>query len=564
MPKTISFHNGTAWSRGHNIRDERYTDKQEHIDKALSEQNVIVRDMPARQAYAEIFGQAVEEYNEKQKRSDRRITDYYDKIKKDKRKHPVYECIVQIGDRSDTGNTAEQEKQALIRFAEEWDKRNPNLRLIGAYIHCDEPDGTVHMHCDYIPVAECTRGMRLQNSLDRALQQQGFHSENIHQTAQIAWQDSEREALCAICRDLGIDAQRNQGIGKGRKSLTPQEYRRAKEEQQFKIEDELKPLKEELDEYRQLDVSAKAFVVEKKKAPFSKRVTVSVEDIEQLEEQAEAYRVNRQEVYTLRVRKAALDERERQLDEREQQLDEKGKYLNERLDQLGENQRVLQKNRHIVEQMYERQKRVNQLLEQSECKVSSLSAENVSLTDQVAEMDRTIERLREWLDRREQQLGECSQQLRESQEALQDSQCIIQQMDDRQDEVSRSLEQLKCRVSFLTTENDSLTAQIADKDKTVDEFQERLRTALQTVREACESVSSIVKAVSMLKYDRENGYGVELTEKQGRLIDAIVKYGSRWMDKTDEKIGISQSIQENIRELAPKKTISRGRGGMSL
>lgn len=562
MPKTISFHNGTVWSRGHNIRDERYVGKQEHIDKTLTEQNVTIRDVPVRQAYAKIFGKAVEEYNAKQKRSDRRIMDYYDKIKHDKRKHPVYECIVQIGDRFDTGHIAKLEKQALQRFAEEWDKRNPNLRLIGAYIHCDESDGTVHMHVDYIPVAECTRGMKLQNSLDRALQQQGFLSTNIHQTAQIAWQDSEREALCIICRDLGIDVQRNQGIGQGRKSLTPQEYKRAKEKQKTQIENELKPLMDELDKYRILDVSTRFFDIEKKKVPFSKKVTVSVEDIEQLEEQAKAYRVNRQEVYTLRVRKAALDERERQLDEREQQLDEKGKYLNERLDQLEENQRVLQKNRHIVEQMYERQKRVNQLLDQSECKVSSLSAENVSLTDRVAEMNRTIERLRKWLDRREQQLGECSQQLRESQEALQDSQCIIQQMDDRQDEVNRVLEQLKCRVSFLTTENDSLTAQIADKDKTVDEFQERLRTALQTVREACESVSSIVKAVSMLKYDRENGYGIELTEKQGRLIDAIVKYGSRWMDKTDEKIGISQGIQENIQALTPKKL--RGRGEMYL
>lgn len=241
-PKTISFHNGTSWSRGHNVRDERYTNKQEHIDKALSEQNVIIRDLPVRQAYVEIFGRAVEEYNSKQKRSDRRITNYYDKIKQDKRKHTVYECIVQIGDRSDTGNSAELEKQALHRFAEEWDKRNPNLCLIGAYIHCDEPDGTVHLHLDYIPVAECARGMRLQNSLDRALQQQGFKSENIHQTAQIAWQDSEREALCSICRELNIDVQRNQGIGKGRNYLTPQEYRRAKEEQQEQIQEELQPL----------------------------------------------------------------------------------------------------------------------------------------------------------------------------------------------------------------------------------------------------------------------------------------------------------------------------------
>lgn len=135
---------------------------------------------------------------------------------------------------------------ALQRFAEKWDARNPNLRLIGAYIHCDETNGTVHLHIDYIPVAECTRGMKLQNSLDRALQQQGFKSENIHQTAQIAWQDREREALCAICRDFNIDAQHNQGISKGRKHLSTKEYIRAKEEQQAQIENELKPLKDEL------------------------------------------------------------------------------------------------------------------------------------------------------------------------------------------------------------------------------------------------------------------------------------------------------------------------------
>lgn len=117
MPKTISFHNGTVWSRGHNIRDERYTSKQEHIDFSLTANNVIIRDVPVRQAYDEIFGQAVQEYNDRQKRTDRKIECYYDKIKKDKRKHPVYECIVQIGDKDDTGNLAELEKQALIKFA---------------------------------------------------------------------------------------------------------------------------------------------------------------------------------------------------------------------------------------------------------------------------------------------------------------------------------------------------------------------------------------------------------------------------------------------------------------
>ena len=465
MPKTISFHNGSNWSRGHNIRDERYTDKQEHIDKALSEQNVTVRDVPVRQAYAEIFGQAVEEYNAKQKRSDRRITDYYDKIKQDKRKHPVYECIVQIGDRSDTGNSAELEKQALIRFAEEWDKRNPNLRLIGAYIHCDEPDGTVHMHIDYIPVAHCDRGMKLQNSLDRALRQQGFVTENIHKTAQIAWQEREREALTSICRELNIDAQHSQGIGQGREYLTPQEYKREKRKQEEQIAEELQPLKDELAEYKELEVSARAFVVDKKKVPFVKRVSVPIEDMERLEEQAKAYRINQSEIETLRTRKQELDERETK---------------------LKKNEEVLHQNNQTVKRMYARQRDVNKLLEQAEQQISSLTAENGSL--------------------------------------------------------SRAMEQ---------------------QAKTIHDLQEQLETAQQATRGAYESLANVVKAVGMLKYDQKNGYQVDLSPAQSRLIDAVADYSAEWAkndgypdlaESMEKKVGISDGIKDKIHELTPKQT----------
>ena len=388
MPKTISFHNGTMWSRGHNIRDERYVSKQEHIDPTLSDQNVILYDVPVRQAYEDIFGEAVKEYNSRQKRADRCINNYYDKIKTDKRKHLVYECIVQIGDRDDTGNIAETEKEALKRFAENWGKRNPNLCLIGAYIHADEPDGTVHMHLDYIPVAQCTRGMYIQNSLDRALQQQGFKTENIHQTAQIAWQNSEREALTAICRELFIDAQHSQGIGKGREYLTPQEYKRAKREQEEQISEELQPLKEELAEYKQLDISAKAFVLDEKKVLFQKRISVPIDELETLKEQAKAYRVNQAEIKVLRKRKQELDQKAEELNQIEQEL-------NKKQAKLESNQQAIEQNHQIVKRMYERQRNLNSLLESAEKQVSALTAENVSLHQTVEDQSVTMQILRE-------------------------------------------------------------------------------------------------------------------------------------------------------------------------
>lgn len=254
MPKTVSFHNGSSWSRGHNVRDKRFVKEQAHIDKSLSDNNIILVDEVVRKAYDRIFGEAVTEYNAKQKRSDRRIDNYYNKIKNDKKKHIVYECIVQIGDKDDTGNNAELEKEALKRFVEDWERRNPNLKLIGAYIHADEPDGTVHIHIDYIPVAECTRGMKLQNSLDKALQQQGFNTENIHKTAQIAWQDSERKALIDICKELGIDVYKtSQSVTKGREHLSKAEYQQLKETAKRQMEWELLPYQAVIDDFLQAE-----------------------------------------------------------------------------------------------------------------------------------------------------------------------------------------------------------------------------------------------------------------------------------------------------------------------
>lgn len=480
MAKTISIHNGASWSRGHNVRDEKYVSEQKHIDRSLSANNVVIRDVPVRKAYEDIFGKAVKEYNAKQTRADRKIDSYYDKIKKDKRKNPVYECIVQIGDCSDTGNTAVSEKQALIKFAENWEQRNPNLKLIGAYVHADEPNGTVHLHIDYIPVAECTRGMRIQNSLDRALQQQGFKTENIHNTAQISWQNSEREALTSICTEMGINAQHSQNIGKGRSYLTPQEYRLAKDKQKTQIEEELQPLKDELDDYKNLKIGTATVDMQGKKIPFSGRTVVQTEELEKLKKQAKAYTANRSEIKSLRE-----DRKEYERDNI--RLKAQFADLRKREEQVQQREAQICQRESNVQRIYNRQMNLNQITEQRERQIVELRGENGTL----------------------------------------------QRLNDEQGKIILQLQ--------------------------------------KTLRGAYESLTNIVKAVGMLKYDKKDGYKAELTAQQARLIDAISDYGAYWA-KTDgfedlaedikTHIGISSGIKERVNELTPKRT--RGRGGPSL
>ena len=100
MSVTISTHNGSAVAREHNIRNPKVVSKEPHIQPDGKFE--IWHDEKPQVAYQRIFGQALEEYNNKQKRTDRKIQDYYRHICNDKKKHPVYEMIVAIGTRNNT------------------------------------------------------------------------------------------------------------------------------------------------------------------------------------------------------------------------------------------------------------------------------------------------------------------------------------------------------------------------------------------------------------------------------------------------------------------------------
>ena len=160
-------------SQLHNRREYEKIGKPipDNIDVSKSSENIILVDKDIKQAYREIFGEALEQYNAKQKRADRKIEDYCDHIKKSKNGEKLfYEDVVQWGSKEDfqKPETRERAKEALVKYVEGFEERNPNLKLIGAYIHMDE--ASPHLHLDYVPVATgYSRGLETRNSLDKAM-----------------------------------------------------------------------------------------------------------------------------------------------------------------------------------------------------------------------------------------------------------------------------------------------------------------------------------------------------------------------------------------------------------
>lgn len=232
-------------SQRHNRRDRKITDKEEHIKK--DGEYEVWQDIDEKEAYKMLFSEAQEEYNAKQKRADRRIDDYYEKVKNDPKKHTSYEMIVGVYD--DNLDNAIK-KEIYKDFYEGWKERNPNLVCIGAYYHNDE-EGGAHLHIDYIPTANgYKKGMSIQNGLDRALKQQGIESgESIHETSQILWEKRENALLEQLCNERGIEVQHNDSFTRPHMSVS--EYKNYKERQRTK---ELQTQNDELETKTQAQV----------------------------------------------------------------------------------------------------------------------------------------------------------------------------------------------------------------------------------------------------------------------------------------------------------------------
>ena len=136
MKRTISAEVGKG-SINHNSRKF----KAANVDPERTNLNVEYCNEPIKQVYHKLFDEALERYNAKQTRSDRRIENYYEKIRTGKQEKPFHELIIQIGNRDDTGSgteIGEQAKAALDEYYQGFRKRNPNLYVFSAHLHMDE------------------------------------------------------------------------------------------------------------------------------------------------------------------------------------------------------------------------------------------------------------------------------------------------------------------------------------------------------------------------------------------------------------------------------------------
>lgn len=399
MEVTERFHVYTEPSEEHNEREEelianenkanpnRWIDPHGHEAWAGSGPEA----MGLREAYEVLFGPAIERYNRKQKRKDRRktvegymqevredgrgrknkaVADANERamargrpqdVRKDQGKHESYEVVLSLGN-VDHRMPEDVAERIYRRYVEEWPERNPNFYLYRADYHDGEwfrvkdddeagqditgiggppgkwRKGVPHPHLSFVPFADgCFKqGMDRQNSVGQALRAMKCGSWQ-------EWEERERAYIADLAAEYGYTVVRAPEDGRHGTALSAEEYQ--------EIADGLSEL---ADGWAELAAAAAAMEseragleereagLEERKAGLDERqadldqrsgviqlMEQSIQGVKNVVEEELKEKRERQEA-ELKAKADELAERERELKEKAEALEAKEKEQNQR------------------------------------------------------------------------------------------------------------------------------------------------------------------------------------------------------------------------------------------
>ena len=330
MKRTISFMTGKG-SVNHNSRKFH----AKNTDPERSCLNVEYCNENVKDVYHELFDEALTRYNEKQTRSDRRIDDYYEKIRSGKQEKPFHEIILQIGDKDNMGAKTENGRLAakvLDKYMRDFQRRNLTLRVFSAYLHMDE--ATPHLHIDFVPYTTGSRrGIDTRVSLKQALSALGFKGGTRRETELNQWVAYEKEQLAAVMREHGIEWEKKGTHEKHLSVLDFEKKERAKEVAE--LEQSISDGKERLSDIQ----------IQHRKA---------VQETEQIRQKGEAIRQEVSELSEtsdlLKEQATTLAEDKKKLLSDNVKLEKQQKKLQQNIEKMVQSKAVMERNIHAYDE----------------------------------------------------------------------------------------------------------------------------------------------------------------------------------------------------------------------
>lgn len=475
MP-TVSIAKGRGYLNHNDRSIDRVSEKS--WDPELSRKNVICRNIPIQEAYNQIFGKALSEYNQRQidvNHPERQIKNYYDHISRSKQEKPFYEFVVAFGNMNDKDTEIYPVLQrCLDEYITNFDERNPNFKVFQKIVHLDEK-GIDHAHLDFIPVSTHNkRGLSVKNSFRGALKEMGYTGK----TAFLDWRQSEEKYMAEILERHGLEFERGSGRDE---HLNVRQYQAEAREINRLAQQKLKNM--ELPSIPEPEI---------KTNPITKSESV-------------------------KLSKAEFD-------------------------------------------------KIKQVIDYQQTQITSLEAQKSDLSAKLKNVELKLDTARKKPYMRENET--LMQNLKNESNFSEKLTKKYGKLSNQYFELIESYKKLEKENSSLHKENNDLKKENSSQFGQIKELEMKIANITQDfyykLTRAYVSIKTIVQAVGMLKYDKDEGYGIEnITDKQERLIDGVSEYGSALAKENDypelakqmdKKVGIDESIESFVKLPEPERT----------
>ena len=381
MERTISGMMGKG-SVNHNTR----AFSAKNVDRERSRDNVEFCHADIKTVYHQLFDEALEQYNAKQKRNDRKIDDYYEKIRQGKQEKLFHEVIFQIGNKDDMNARSEDgqlAKKILTEFMEQFQRRNANLYIFSAHLHMDEE--TPHLHIDFVPfIRNSRRGLDTRVSLKGALGEQGFQGGTRGATEWNQWIDAEKQELSKVMERYGVQWKQ---LGTHNKHLSVLDFEKQERQKEVsKLERDIADSRDKLSLILSQQVKAE-------------------QETEQIMQQNEEVRQETEELSAtnalLREQADELIEGREKLLSDNQKFEKEQKRLQHEIEKMADSKAIMERNIHAYDENKEwqlpepgaltsakayRDKSVLPLVEKLKTVVKNLTVKCVRLMEQVKKL----------------------------------------------------------------------------------------------------------------------------------------------------------------------------------
>ena len=385
----------------------------ENVDRERVHLNIKYCDENLKTVYHELFDPAVERYNEG-KRNDRKITDYYEKIRQGKQEKLFHEVIFQIGNSKDMAAGTEEGELAvkvLDEYMKDFQQRNPTLRVFSCYLHLDE--ATPHLHIDFVPYVTGWKGkgMDTKVSLKQALKSLGFVGGSKRDTELNQWINHEKTVLAEIMERHGIEWEQ-----KGTHEEHLDVYNFKKKEREKEVQ-ELEQEKEYLTAENE---------------GLNSQITKARADIKVLEEEKVQFQKEKE---TAEKRAEKAEQELKNLEERRERLQPVMDYVSKEMKEYGTVKTILPEAGALERATMYREKKIKPLFIQMKNKIAAMAVQIKELT-----RERDV-----WRNKFQKKKQECEETKEELQTAQQDiyrlskEKNILQGLADRHNRIMRVL-----------------------------------------------------------------------------------------------------------------------------